>query len=209
MTRSCWIWWSWRCVSAVDRVRVLGDEAPVVRVSALKALEGDVEWQAKMPERMAAVDGLSPSRQRDLTAVLDADRGRVHDHRAGDGGHGQGGAGQGPHWCEIEIVGLCPTQKTVYRGGDVPQDFDQGQAGDNIGALLRGTKKEDVERGQVLCKPRSGATNCWWLHFRACAGSVCWRAGWSTGPSVSSDSRSSSRSSRSRGREQCRPLRQA
>ena len=134
-----------------------GDDVPVVRVSALKALEGDEAWQAKILELMAAADSFIPEPVRELdkpflmpiedvftitgrgTVVTGkVEQGRVH---TGD---------------EVEIVGLRATQKTVCTGVEMFRKLlDEGQAGDNIGALLRGTKKEDVERGQVLAKPGS------------------------------------------------------
>ena len=132
-----------------------GDDAPVVRVSALKALEGDEAWQDKVMELMAACDASVPEPVRELdkpflmpiedvftitgrgTVVTGkVEQGKVH---TGD---------------EVEIVGLRNTQKTVCTGVEMFRKLlDEGMAGDNIGALLRGTKKEDVERGQVLCKP--------------------------------------------------------
>jgi elongation factor Tu len=134
-----------------------GDDAPVVRVSALKALEGDAAWQEKVMELMDACDTAIPEPARDLdkpflmpiedvftitgrgTVVTGkVEQGKVH---TGD---------------EIEIVGLRDTQKTTCTGVEMFRKLlDEGQAGDNIGALLRGTKKEDVERGQVLCAPGS------------------------------------------------------
>ena len=134
-----------------------GDDAPVVRVSALKALEGDAAWQEKIMELMAACDASVPEPVRELdkpflmpiedvftitgrgTVVTGkVEQGKVH---TGD---------------EIEIVGLRDTQKTTCTGVEMFRKLlDEGQAGDNIGALLRGTKKEDVERGQVLCAPGS------------------------------------------------------
>jgi elongation factor Tu len=134
-----------------------GDDTPVVRVSALKALEGDADAAAGVLELMAAVDSFVPEPERDLdkpflmpiedvfsitgrgTVVTGkVEQGQVH---TGD---------------EVEIVGIRPTQKTTCTGVEMFRKLlDQGQAGDNIGALLRGTKKEEVERGQVLCKPGS------------------------------------------------------
>ena len=134
-----------------------GDTCPVVRVSALKALEGDPAWQEKIMELMAACDASVPQPVRELdkpflmpiedvftitgrgTVVTGkVEQGRVH---TGD---------------EIEIVGLRDTQKTTCTGVEMFRKLlDEGEAGDNIGALLRGTKKEDVERGQVLCAPGS------------------------------------------------------
>jgi elongation factor Tu len=134
-----------------------GDNCPVVRVSALKALEGDEAWQAKIMELMDACDESVPEPVRELdkpflmpiedvftitgrgTVVTGkVEQGKVH---TGD---------------DLEIVGLRKTQKSVCTGVEMFRKLlDEGQAGDNIGALLRGTKKEDVERGQVLCKPGS------------------------------------------------------
>ena len=134
-----------------------GDTCPVVRVSALKALEGDPVWQEKIMELMAACDASVPQPVRELdkpflmpiedvftitgrgTVVTGkVEQGKVH---TGD---------------EIEIVGLRDTQKTTCTGVEMFRKLlDEGEAGDNIGALLRGTKKEDVERGQVLCAPGS------------------------------------------------------
>ncbi|MHB1090460.1 MAG: elongation factor Tu [Ilumatobacteraceae bacterium] len=134
-----------------------GDTAPVVRVSALKALEGDEAWQEKIMELIRACDDFIPEPKRELdkpflmpiedvftitgrgTVVTGkVEQGRVH---TGD---------------EIEIVGLRDTQKTTCTGVEMFRKLlDEGMAGDNIGALLRGTKKEDVERGQVLCAPGS------------------------------------------------------
>src|SRR5687767_6979806 len=134
-----------------------GDDAPVVRVSALKALEGDAAWQEKILELMEAADTAVPEPVRELdkpflmpiedvftitgrgTVVTGkVEQGKVH---TGD---------------SVEIVGLRATQTTTCTGVEMFRKLlDEGHAGDNIGALLRGTKKEDVERGQVLCKPGS------------------------------------------------------
>jgi elongation factor Tu len=134
-----------------------GDDVPVVRVSALKALEGDPEWEPKIIELMDAVDNFIPEPERPidrpfLMPIEDVmsitGRGTVV---TGKVEQGQVKVGE-----EIEIVGLRPTQKTVVTGVEMFRKLlDEGRAGDNIGALLRGTKKEDVERGQVLAKPGS------------------------------------------------------
>jgi len=134
-----------------------GDDTPVVRVSALKALEGDEAWAEKIVELMDAVDAYIPEPQRIvdrpfLMSIEDVftiqGRGTVVTGRVEQGIIKVGD--------DVEIVGLRPTQKTVVTGVEMFRKLlDQGQAGDNIGALLRGTKKEDVERGQVLCKPGS------------------------------------------------------
>ena len=134
-----------------------GDDVPVVRVSALKALEGDPEWTPKIFELMDAVDNYIPEPERPidkpfLMPIEDVmsitGRGTVV---TGKVEQGQVKVGE-----DVEIVGLRPTQKTVVTGVEMFRKLlDEGRAGDNIGALLRGTKKEDVERGQVLAKPGS------------------------------------------------------
>jgi elongation factor Tu len=134
-----------------------GDDTPVVRVSALKALEGDPVWAAKIMELMAACDDFikEPPRALDKPFLMPVEdvftitgRGTVVTGKVEQGIVKIGD--------EIEIVGLRNTQKSVCTGVEMFRKLlDQGQAGDNIGALLRGTKKEDVERGQVLCKPGS------------------------------------------------------
>jgi elongation factor Tu len=134
-----------------------GDDIPVVRVSALKALEGDPNWVPKIDELMAAVDSYFPEPERDvdkpfLMPIEDVftitGRGTVVTGRVE---RGMVKVGE-----EIEIVGIRPTTKTVCTGVEMFRKLlDEGRAGDNIGALLRGTKKEEVERGQVLAKPGS------------------------------------------------------
>jgi elongation factor Tu len=134
-----------------------GDDIPVVRVSALKALEGDPAWVPKIDELMAAVDSYFPEPERDvdkpfLMPIEDVftitGRGTVVTGRVE---RGMVKVGE-----EVEIVGIRPTTKTVCTGVEMFRKLlDEGRAGDNIGALLRGTKKEDVERGQVLAKPGS------------------------------------------------------
>jgi len=134
-----------------------GDETPVVRVSALKALEGDEAWTPKILELMEAVDSFVPEPERAidrpfLMPIEDVftitGRGTVVTGKVEQGVVKVGE--------EVEMVGIRPTTKTVCTGVEMFRKLlDQGQAGDNIGVLLRGTKKEDVERGQVLCKPGS------------------------------------------------------
>jgi elongation factor Tu len=134
-----------------------GDDTPVVRVSALKALEGDAEWEPKILELMEAVDTYIPEPERDLDKPFQmpiedvftiTGRGTVVTGKVEQGIVKTGE--------EVEIVGLRPTQKTVCTGVEMFRKLlDEGRAGDNIGVLLRGTKKEEVERGQVLCKPGS------------------------------------------------------
>ncbi len=134
-----------------------GDDTPIVRVSALKALEGDQAWGDKVMELMEAVDSYIPEPQRAtdrpfLMSIEDVmsitGRGTVVTGKVEQGVIKVGD--------EVEIVGLRPTQKTTVTGIEMFRKLlDEGQAGDNLGALLRGTKKEEVERGQVLCKPGS------------------------------------------------------
>ena len=134
-----------------------GDDVPVVKVSALKALEGDADAAEGIRELMAAVDSYVPQPERDvdkpfLMPIEDVftitGRGTVVTGRIEQGVVNTGD--------EVEIIGIRDTQKTVCTGVEMFRKIlDQGQAGDNVGALLRGTKKEDVERGQVLAKPGS------------------------------------------------------
>ena len=134
-----------------------GDDTPIVRVSALKALEGDEAAGDQIMELMAAVDDYIPEPVRAvekpfLMSIEDVmsitGRGTVVTGRVEQGVLKVGD--------EVEIVGLRPTQKTVVTGVEMFRKLlDEGRAGDNLGALLRGTKKEEVERGQVLCKPGS------------------------------------------------------
>jgi elongation factor Tu len=134
-----------------------GDDTPIVRVSALKALEGDPEWTPKVIELMEAVDSYVPEPERDLDkpflmpiedVFTITGRGTVVTGKVEQGVVHTGD--------EVEIVGIKPTQKTTCTGVEMFRKLlDEGRAGDNIGALLRGTKKEQVERGQVLCKPGS------------------------------------------------------
>ena len=139
-----------------------GDDIPIVRGSALKALEavqggGEDEWTAKIDELLAAVDDYVPLPERDvdkdfLMPVEDifsiSGRGTVVTGRIERGIVKVGE--------EIEIVGIRDTQKKVVTGVEMFRKLlDEGQAGDNVGLLLRGTDREDVERGQVLCKPGS------------------------------------------------------
>ena len=139
-----------------------GDDTPIVAGSALKALEeakaGNLgEWSDKIMKLMDAVDEYIPTpvRETDKTFLMPiedvfsiAGRGTVVTGRIERGIVKVGD--------EIEIVGIRPTQKTTVTGVEVfRKELDQGEAGDNVGVLLRGTKKEEVERGMVLCKPGS------------------------------------------------------
>jgi len=134
-----------------------GDDVPVVRVSAAKALEGDAEAKAQVVELMNQVDSYIPQPERDLDrpflmpiedVFTITGRGTVVTGRVEQGKVNVGD--------EIEIVGIRETQKTTCTGVEMFRKLlDSGEAGDNIGALLRGTKREDVERGQVLAAPGS------------------------------------------------------
>ncbi|MDR2957803.1 MAG: elongation factor Tu, partial [Coriobacteriales bacterium] len=134
-----------------------GDDTPVIRGSALKALEGDPQWVPSIWELLDAVDSYIPTPTRDvdrpfLMAVEDVftitgrgtvatgriERGTIHVNE------------------EVEIVGIRETQKTVCTGVEMFRKIlDQGEAGDNVGILLRGIKREEIVRGQVICKPKS------------------------------------------------------
>ena len=134
-----------------------GDNAPVVRVSALKALEGDAEWVKSVEELMEAVDENVPDPIRDtdkpfLMPIEDVftitGRGTVVTGRAE--------RGTLPINSEVEIVGIRPVQKTTVTGIEMfHKQMDEAMAGENCGLLLRGLKRDDVERGQVVCKTGS------------------------------------------------------
>ena len=141
----------------LDEYEFPGDDIPVIRGSALKALEGDAEAEAQILELMEAVDSYIPEPVREMekpfampiedvfsitgrgTVVTGrVERGVVHVND------------------EVEIVGIKDTGRTVVTGVEMFRKLlDEGRAGDNIGVLLRGTKKEEVERGQVLAQPGS------------------------------------------------------
>src|SRR6187401_2465597 len=134
-----------------------GDDIPVVKGSALKALEGDPEWEKTVLELMDAVDSYIPTPERDIekpflmpvediftiqgrgtVATGRVERGKVKVNET------------------VEIVGIRPTQKTVVTGVEMFKKLlDEGVAGDNVGLLLRGVERKDIERGQVISKPGS------------------------------------------------------
>ena len=134
-----------------------GDDIPVVRGSALKALEGDPEWEKTVVELMAAVDSYIPTPERDIekpflmpvediftiqgrgtVATGRVERGKVKVNET------------------VEIAGIRPTTKTVVTGVEMFKKLlDEGTAGDNVGLLLRGVERKDIERGQVISKPGS------------------------------------------------------
>ena len=134
-----------------------GDETPVIKGSALKALEGDEAAKEAIVELASALDSYIPEPVRDLEKpflmpIEDifsiTGRGTVATGRIEQGIVNTGD--------EVEIVGMKDTSKTVVTGVEMFRKIlDQGQAGDNVGCLLRGTKREEIERGQVLCKPGS------------------------------------------------------
>ena len=134
-----------------------GDEVPIIKGSALKALEGDEEAKQSILDLAQALDDYIPEPERDLDKpflmpVEDVfsitGRGTVATGRVEQGIINSGE--------EVEIVGITDTSKTVVTGVEMFRKIlDEGRAGDNIGALLRGTKREEIQRGQVLCKPGS------------------------------------------------------
>jgi len=134
-----------------------GDDAPVVQVSALKALEGDATWGQTVLDLMDAVDANVPEPVRDLDKAFlmpvedvftITGRGTVIT--------GKIERGQIKVNDEVEIVGIREKQKTTVTGIEMFRKLlDYAEAGENVGLLLRGTKREDVERGQVVCKPSS------------------------------------------------------
>ena len=141
----------------LDSYEFPGDDTPIIRGSALKALEGDKEWQEKVWELMDAVDSYIPTPERMvdkpfLMAVEDvmtiSGRGTVATGRVE--------RGELKLNEPVEIVGIKDTQNTVVTGIEMfRKSMDFCEAGDNVGLLLRGIKREDIERGQVLCKPGS------------------------------------------------------
>jgi elongation factor Tu len=134
-----------------------GDDIPVVRGSALKALEGDPEWEKTVIELMDAVDSYIPTPERDiekpfLMPVEDiftiSGRGTVATGRVERGKVKVGES--------VEIVGIRPTRTSVITGVEMFKKLlDEGVAGDNVGLLLRGVERKDIERGQVMAKPGS------------------------------------------------------
>jgi len=134
-----------------------GDEIPFVVGSALKALEGDKEYEAKILELAEQLDSYipEPTRELDKPFLMPVEdvfsitgRGTVATGRVEQGIIKTGET--------VEIVGIKTTTTTVVTGVEMfKKILDQGQAGDNVGCLLRGTKREEIERGQVLCKPGS------------------------------------------------------
>ena len=134
-----------------------GDDLPVIQGSALKALEGEAEWEEKIIELAAALDSYIPLPERDIDKpfILPIEdvfsisgRGTVVTGRVERGIIKVGE--------EVEIIGLKDTTKTTCTGVEMFRKLlDEGRAGENVGVLLRGTKREEIERGQVLAKPGS------------------------------------------------------
>ncbi len=134
-----------------------GDDLPVIQGSALKALEGEEKWEAKIVELAEALDSYIPEPERDIDKpfimpIEDvfsiSGRGTVVTGRVERGIVRTGD--------EVEIVGIQDTTKTIVTGVEMFRKLlDEGRAGENIGALLRGTKRDEIQRGQVLAKPGS------------------------------------------------------
>jgi elongation factor Tu len=141
----------------LDAYEFPGDDTPVVKVSALKALEGDEAYESGVLELMAAVDEyfVEPERALDKPFIMPVEdvfsitgRGTVATGRIEGGKVNVGDT--------IEIVGLMNTTSTTVTGVEMFRKLlDEGMAGDNVGILLRGTKREEIERGQVLAAPKS------------------------------------------------------
>ena len=141
----------------LDQYEFPGDDAPIVRVSALKALEGDAEWGEKLHRADGRGRRVHPAAgPRDREAVPDADRGRLHDHRPRHRRHR-------PDRARYRSRSTRPSTSSASRKASTTTTvtgvemfrklLDEGQAGENVGLLLRGIKREDVERGQVVIKP--------------------------------------------------------
>jgi elongation factor Tu len=134
-----------------------GDDIPVIQGSALKALEGDAAWEGKIDELMAAVDSYipTPARETDKPFLMPVEdiftiqgRGTVATGRIERGVINVNEP--------VEIVGIKDTKNSVVTGVEMFKKLlDQGQAGDNVGLLLRGVERKEIERGQVIAKPGS------------------------------------------------------
>lgn len=134
-----------------------GDNCPIIRGSALKALEGDPKWVGSIDELMKAVDDYipSPAREMDKPFLMSVEDVFTISGR-GTVATGRVERGQAHLNDEVEIIGIKPTKKTVITGLEMfHKQLDVAEAGDNIGALLRGINRDEVERGQVLAKPGS------------------------------------------------------
>lgn len=141
----------------LDHYEFPGDDTPVIMGSALKAIEGEEQYIEKIVELVQAMDDYIPAPERDtekpfILPIEDvfsiSGRGTVVTGRIERGVINVGD--------EVEVVGIRPTQKTTVTGVEMFRKLlDRGEAGDNVGILVRGLKRDDVERGQVLCKPGS------------------------------------------------------
>jgi elongation factor Tu len=139
----------------LSRYEFPGDEIPIIRGSALNALNGDPAWESKIDELMAAVDSYIPTPTREvdkpfLMPVEDifsiSGRGTVATGRVERGIVKVGET--------VEIIGIKPTRSTVVTGVEMFKKLlDEGRAGDNVGLLLRGVDRKEIERGQVIAKP--------------------------------------------------------
>ncbi|WP_338365772.1 elongation factor Tu [uncultured Pseudoalteromonas sp.] len=134
-----------------------GDDLPLIQGSALKALEGEKQWEDKIVELAEALDSYIPEPERDIDKPFIMPIEDVFSIQGrGTVVTGRVEAGIINVNDEVEIVGIKETTKTTCTGVEMFRKLlDEGRAGENIGALLRGTKREDVERGQVLAKPGS------------------------------------------------------
>jgi elongation factor Tu len=138
----------------LSRYEYPGDDIPIVRISALKALEGDPEWEGKITQLLDAVDSYIPEPERkvDLPFLMPIEDVFTIEGR-GTVVTGRVDRGRLKLNEEVEILGVKDSRKTVVTGIEMfHKQMDATQAGDNVGALLRGVKREDVERGQVLAK---------------------------------------------------------
>jgi elongation factor Tu len=141
----------------LSRYEFPGDDIPIIRGSALNALNGDPEWEKKIDELMAAVDSYipTPARQIDKPFLMPVEdifsisgRGTVATGRVERGIVKVGET--------VEVIGIRPTRSTVVTGVEMFKKLlDEGRAGDNVGLLLRGVDRKEIERGQVIAKPGS------------------------------------------------------
>ena len=146
-----------RSASCSPKYDFPGDDIPVIRGSALGALEGDAKWMDAIRELMKAVDEYipTPARNNDLPFLMAVEDVMTISGR-GTVATGRVERGELKLNEPVEIVGIKDTQNTVVTGIEMfRKSMDFCEAGDNVGLLLRGIKREDIERGQVLCKPGS------------------------------------------------------
>ena len=134
-----------------------GDDIPVIEGSALKALEGDPVWEKTVDELMAAVDCYIPTPERDIEKPFFMPVEDIFTIQGrGTVATGRMERGMVKVNEQVEIVGIRPTTKTVVTGVEMFKKLlDEGKAGDNVGLLLRGIERKDIERGQVIAKPGS------------------------------------------------------